>query len=438
MTPKYNAHILSVLPDGDQSRILAAVSGGPDSVAMLRMLIEAGVQAEIAHVHFHLRDADADADLEFVKALAEKFTLPLHVHHADTKAYAARNAISVQMAAREIRFRWFDTLLKERKLDYIALGHNRDDVGETILINLIRGTGIRGLAGMQAVQGERIRPLLAFSREDILLYLDEIGQDYRTDRTNLKTKYTRNKIRHRIIPLMEEINPSVKDSLAGNAQHFRDAALLLDKNIAEMRRKSVQQRGDGLVQIDIQSIPQDMRVFYLFEILQDYGFNYTQVSDILATETSGKTIESPEYRLQRDRLVLLLEDKKEKEVRGIHISEIPFELTTPLNIKGEIAIPDASFEKPGDANCAYLDYDKLSFPLILRRWTIGDRFKPLGMRGFKKISDFLIDDKVPVFLKEQVMVLESGGKIVWLVGYRIDERFKITEKTGRVLRLQKF
>lgn len=399
-----------------KDKILVALSGGADSVALLRLLLALGYVCEAAHCNFHLRGAESDRDETFVRQLCEEYQIPLHVIHFETEREAEERHISIEMAARELRYAWFEEVRRGYGITVIAVAHHQDDSVETLLLNLIRGTGINGLRGIQPKNGNIVRPLLCLNREEIIGYLQDIRQDYVTDSTNLQDEYTRNKIRLNLLPMMQEINPSVKESILKTAQHLNDAAVIYNKGIEEAKQRTLTEEG-----INIQALQKEpTSETILFEILHPLGFNASQVKDIYrALEgQSGKVFSSTGWQVVKDRELLLI-SPTQKAIKPV------------LEIKEHIYTKD--FIIPRDKNTACFDADKLLQPLSLRLWQYGDTFVPFGMKGKKKVSDYLTDRKFSLPRKEQQWVLCCGDDIIWLIGERTDNRFKVDEKTKKAL-----
>lgn len=410
---------------GIKDKVLVALSGGADSVALLRVLVALGYRCECAHCNFHLRGEESDRDEEFVRCLCKASDVLLHVKHFATEEYAHSHGVSIEMAARELRYAWFEELRKEREASVIVVAHHRDDSVETMMLNLIRGTGIHGLKGIQAKNGRVVRPLLQESRESIEEYLKFLGQDYVTDSTNLQDEYMRNKIRLNILPLMKELNPSVMESIFETGERLTEVAGIYqrDRNIAI--GKCVVKEDDDSCRMRIVDILSDIApASLLHEWLSPYGFHTAQEKDImrcLRDGQSGKRFCSKEWELLRDREELI--------VRRIEMQEeIP-----ELVIEEKFLTPD--FVIPFHKEIACIDADKLKEPLYIRRWRQGDKFVPFGMKGRKKVSDYLTDRKFSLYQKENQCVVCSGEDIVWLVNERSDNRYRVTEKTRRVLLL---
>ncbi len=407
--------------------VLVALSGGADSVALLRVLLALGYRCEAAHGNFQLRGEESDRDEQFVRALCNHLNVLLHTIHFDTSAYADAHRISIEMAARELRYDWFEQLRKERGLNVVAVGHHRDDNVETFLLNLVRGTGINGLTGIRPRNGFVVRPLLEVGHKDILQYLQEIQQEYVTDSTNLQDEYKRNQIRLDILPLLNRLNPSVSESIAETAARLADVARIYNKEMEAGKRRVLAQGSD---RIHIPTLLSEMVPHaLLFEILHPLGFHPLQVRDVwrsLFVAQPGKRFVSADWEVLRDRDFILIRRNKRKDAC------IP---KTVMNLVKRT--PD--FVIPKECSVACFDAEKLVLPLTMRKWQKGDRFVPFGMKGTKKVSDYLTDRKFSGFQKENQYVMCSQDKIVWVVGERSDNRFRVTEKTEWVLvvRLQK-
>ena len=401
-------------------KILVALSGGADSVALLYILHTAGYHCEAAHCNFHLRGEESDRDELFVRQLCKRTGIHLHTIDFNTTQYAKEKQISIEMAARELRYQWFEKIRKECQADVVAVAHHQDDSIETILLNLIRGTGITGLLGIRPRNGTIVRPLLCINREEIIRYLQNIGQDYVTDSTNLEDEYTRNKIRLNLLPLMQEINPSVKNSLIETSNHLNDVATIYNKVIDEAKTRIITPEG---IRIDA-LLDEPAPDAFLFETLHPLGFNSAQIKDIANSlhGQSGKQFVSKEWRVIKDRNLLLLETIQPEDGPAL-----PYQL-----IKEEREFtPD--FRIPREKETACFDADKLNEEIHCRKWQAGDTFIPFGMTGKKKISDYLTDRKFSISQKERQWVLCCGERIAWLIGERTDNRFRIDETTKRVV-----
>lgn len=406
---------------GKTDKLVVALSGGADSVALLRILLSLGYDCVAAHCNFHLRAAESDRDEDFVRKLCAGLSVSLEVVHFQTSDYARENSLSIEMAARELRYGWFDEIRKKYGATCIAVAHHRDDSVETFLLNLSRGTGINGLKGIMPKNGFIVRPLLEAGRDDILEYLKRIGQDYVTDSTNLEDIYTRNKIRLDIIPLFKQINPSFCESVFETAQRLADVAAIYRQAMnSSIERVMVSPDGMSIEKLLCEVSPQAV----LYEWLSPFGFNSSQIKDVMRSlkSTSGKMFFSNDWALLRDREQLLLRERNagEEDYR--------------LNVR--MFSVESGFEVPKCNNIAYIDADKLCGELKLRKWKSGDKFVPFGMKGFKKVRDYLRDRKLSLFEKENVMVVTSGEEIVWLVNERTDNRFRIDSKTVNVVEIE--
>ncbi|WP_073343384.1 tRNA lysidine(34) synthetase TilS [Bacteroides congonensis] len=402
------------------SKILIALSGGADSVALLCILHAAGYPCEAAHCNFHLRGEESNRDEQFVRQLCKKYGIHLHTIDFDTTRYAAEKHISIEMAARELRYNWFEEIRNQCRADVVAVAHHQDDSVETILLNLIRGTGITGLLGIRPRNGVIVRPLLCINREEIMRYLQSIGQDYVTDSTNLEDEYTRNKIRLNLLPLMQTINPSVKNSLIETSNYLSDVATIYNRYIEEAKTRIATTEGIRICELVKEPAPEAL----LFEILHPLGFNSAQIKDIVHSlhGQSGKQFSSKEWRVIKDREFLLLE-----KIQSEDKEELPFQI-----IKEEKEYT-SDFQIPRKKGTACFDADKLDETISYRKWRTGDTFIPFGMKGKKKVSDYLTDRKFSISQKERQWVLCCGERIAWLIGERTDNRFRIDETTRRVV-----
>lgn len=419
---------------GPKKRVLLTVSGGIDSMVLCHLFSAVRYPFAIAHCNFQLRGEEANGDEALVRTLEEAYGVTVFVKRFDTKAYAEQKGLSIQLAARELRYTWFEELRKEHKLDNIATAHHLNDNIETILINLTKGTGIRGLRGIPVKQGKIIRPLLFASREEIEAYAKENNIAYREDSSNASDKYTRNKIRHNIIPLLKEINPALEQTFGEKIELFTELEEMYTKSIGkETKQLFLQRRNDIYIPIlKLKKVKNAGSVLY--EYLKDYGYNNEQVEDILASVdgTPGKQFITTQGRIIKDRQFFILTKLPEQDITAKLINERDTEVVLgdrKLTIKkGEGIKPTP------DKSIAYLDAAKLEFPLIVRRWKQGDYFYPFGMKmKKKKLKKFFVDEKVSLADKENIWVVESGERIVWVAGYRIDERFKVSEQTKQTL-----
>ena len=420
-----------LLEHGD--KVLVAISGGADSVALLVALRKLGYACEAIHCNFHLRGEESNRDELFTKELCERLGVTLHIVHFDTKAYAVKRGFSIEMAAREQRYVAFEEHRKAISAQAIAVAHHRDDSAETLLLNLTRGTGIKGLRGIQPRNGNIIRPLLCVGRDEILDYLKWRGESYVTDSTNLTSDYTRNKIRLEVMPRLAEINPSILSTLAATAQRISDAERIYRHAIEEAIERV--KHGD---EIDIEALAKEPApATLLHEILSPYGFNSAQVDDIWNSMKSegGRQFHATGWIVIKDRKKLIIVQKN-----GVRQLDVILPANGCINTQqGRLAIARTMFngDIPKQSNIAYLDIDKLHMPLTLRHTRNGDRFAPFGMRGTKLVSDYLTDRKKSLIEKEkQLVVTDAKGEIVWVVNERPSARCCVSERTKEVLTLE--
>ena len=414
--------------------VVVGISGGADSVALLHILVSLGYKCIAAHCNFNLRGDESFRDEQFTIDFTKRLQVPLCKISFETNKYAQENRLSVEMAARELRYRWFEELLNTYDADAVAVAHHRDDSVETLLINLTRGSGLTGLTGIKPKNGNVVRPLLCVSREDIYAYIENNGLEYVTDSSNSSDIYTRNFIRLKVIPLLEEINPSVKASLARTANHLYDASLIYNHSIEEARRVIIQ--NNRLSISALLSFPAPATILY--EMLKPYGFSRTVCESIFTVldKDSGKIFYSSTHRLHKDRSDLLIDVLSGEDNRAYLINLEDDNVDLPVELKPEIVVIKEDYQIEKDKKFAYFDFDKLSFPLVLRHWQEGDWFVPFGMKGKKKISDYFSDKKFSLFDKEKTWLLCSGQDVIWIVGERTDNRYRIEKTTKRVLKLK--
>lgn len=419
-------------------RLLLTVSGGIDSVVLTELCRRAGFAFGIAHCNFQLRGEDSEGDEAFVRALAHHCGVEYHVRRFDTKRFAETEGISTQMAARELRYPWFEELRKTHRYDYILTAHHQDDLLETILLNLTRGTGLAGLHGILPKNGFIVRPLLFATRREISAFLTQQGLTWREDSSNASVDYVRNRLRHDVVPVLREINPRVSAAAAQLAERVRASETLLSEYCKGLEADILQTEGgtQRLFIAPLEKQPAGLEV--LARWLSGFGFRYLQAKKIWAARNgqTGQHFFSSTHTLTLDRGNWLISPIKEPNEISYALKEKDGEIVYTEGCIQWAAVTELDLEKNPDV--AYLNADALAFPLTLRLWRPGDWFCPLGMSGKrKKVSDYLVDVKVPRNLKERVYVLESEGKIAWLVGFRTDERFKISDKTAKITRFIK-
>jgi tRNA(Ile)-lysidine synthase len=422
-----------LIREGD--RILLAVSGGIDSMVMAHLFLQSGYNTGIAHCNFSLRGEESDKDEELVRQFASQHDLPFHTIKFATADYSKDNGLSIQMAARELRYNWFEKIMDEAGYDRLAVAHNLNDNVETFIINLVRGTGIAGLAGMKPLSNRIIRPLLFAPRREIAIFCSENQISYREDMSNEDTKYTRNKIRHKIIPVLMEINPSIEATLSETAERFAGINEIVNSYISEIREK-ISEEKDGLTSFSLaRLLPYFQNRTLLFELFKPYGITGVRLNDLVSI-IEGKTggqIFTNTHRIVKNRREIIISHEESTGHTFFNIADISDFLTIPVIESAYYEDASGSFEIPSDRFSACLDAGKLKFPMTIRNWKAGDRFFPLGMKQQKKLSDYFIDCKISLLEKENKLILESDGRIVWIIGDRIDNRFRITGSTKKVL-----
>ena len=415
------------------SRVLLTVSGGVDSMVMAHLFRSAGIISGIAHCNFRLRGKESDLDENLVRQYAMENDMPFYSIRFDTKAYASKKGLSVQMAARELRYKWFEETRTRNGYDLIAVAHNLNDNIETLIINLTRGTGLSGLTGIRPVSNRIIRPLLFATRTEIEACCKKNSIVFREDKSNAETRYTRNKIRHLIIPVLKEINPAIEKTLSETIARLRGADEIVEGYIRGLRESLAVNNGDNLTfRTDLL---ENLSKSILFELFSPFGLSGTQtddLTDVIKGRTGGQLF-TPSHRIIKDRnkiIVLSTEQVTSYTYRADNLEELK---GIPIIQSAEVVTLTESFVIPEDTSIACLDSDEITYPIIIRKWKKGDFFFPLGMRHKKKLSDFFIDKKLSLPGKEKVMVLESEGRIVWVIGHRIDGRFRIKSSTIKAL-----
>ena len=431
MFPKFKEHISNKMSFLKGKKLLLACSGGVDSVVLAYFCVAVDLDIALAHCNFSLRGEESDDDEDFVRELAIQLGVEVFIKSFDTRQYAETHRGSVQMAARELRYQWFDELLKTKGYDYILTAHHADDSLETFLINLSRGTGIDGLSGIPEVNEQVVRPLLPFSQEEILGYANSENIKWREDSSNESTKYLRNKIRHQIVPILKELHPTFLQNFLNTQNHLQQTNDLVVNHLTELKSGLFEQR-DGTIKIIIAELEQLQPMeSYLYGLFKDYGFTEWEDVKALLTAMSGKQMISKTHRLLKDRDCLILSEIKNRvsQTYPVYINGTPSGL--PIKLKLENV---KNLENQGQ-NVVFLDKEKLNFPLVLRNWEKGDYFYPFGMKGKKKLSKFFKDEKMDVISKEKQWLLCSDNKIVWVVGKRADERFKVEDSTQQIIKI---
>jgi len=439
MLSEFLDHIEKYQLVSETDKILLAVSGGIDSVCMAHLFHAAGFHFGIVHCNFKLRSKESDDDQKFVESIASAFKSKLFFREFDTRKYAAMKNISVQMAARELRYKWFEELATSEKYTRVAIAHNRNDVAETFLINLVRGTGLTGLSGIREKNGIFIRPLLFSTRKSIVHYAKSHEISYREDSSNADIKYQRNLIRNKIIPLLEKINPSFTDTILQETEIFRAVNTIYQSAINKIREELITSV-DEKVCININLLKKEnIPAPLVFELISPYGFGYAEAEKLLELldGESGKRFISGSHTMVKDRNYIIIE-KNQKEVREAdHLIESgAAEIESPIKISIKKFPNSKGLIIPASPFIATIDFDKLKFPLRLRHWQKGDFFVPLGLKGRKKLSDFFVDRKINLHDKKKIWLLCSEEKIVWVAGYQIDDRFKVTPDTRNIIQFR--
>lgn len=415
------------------SRLLLAVSGGLDSVALLHLCKEAKLDFAVAHCNFNLRGEESDADERFVKMLAKEMEAEVFSQNFDTEKYAEDKGLSIQMAARDLRYRWFEELRLQHKFDYVFTAHHANDDLETFLINLVRGSGLEGLSGIKTENNKVIRPLLQFSRKEIEAYAKQQQIKWREDSSNASTKYLRNKIRHEMVPLFEELNPEFLKSFLQTQSHLKESQDLVEDYISLIYPETVK-KGKLGYELDIaflQKIPNTKSVLY--QLLKSFGF--TEWNDVhnLLNAQPGKMVFSATHRLIKDREKLILTGlPSETHNQDFEIEENEEFVMLPI---GTFTFSEVKEIGEKAENCVYVDPELLEYPLVVRKWRKGDYFYPFGMKGKKKLSDFFKDKKLSLPEKENSWLLCSGKKIVWVINQRADRRFAIGSPDQKILKI---
>jgi tRNA(Ile)-lysidine synthase len=417
-------------------KILVAVSGGRDSMLLLWLLQQSEFALEIAHCNFQLRGAESDGDEALIRMFAAQYSIPLHVKRFNTLEYAEHNKVSIQIAARELRYNWFETLREQQSCSVIAVAQHRNDSVETVLFNLSRGTGLLGLQGILPKREDSrvVRPLLFLQSNEIIKLVKHYAIPFRDDSSNFSNKYARNKIRLDIIPELEKLNPDFISIMDDNIQRFRDSQELLTSFMNRLRNDILLPRSKDSWQMQKFEI-QKLSLNELYFVLEPYGFKKNVLQDVLDSldKESGRKFESENYILITDREEVIL-SKKTEEQDTVQIDgfgerivwndyQFSFEISEELTVVKE-------------KNTVQIDLDEIIFPLTIRSWVKGDVFQPLGMQGKKKLSDYFIQKKINILDKKRVPILVNGdGRIIWVVNYHVDERFKIRDNTQKVLKL---
>ncbi len=434
MTQKFRDHVSTYFPFLKKGRFLIACSGGLDSVVLVRLCHELELEFGIAHCNFKLRETESDEDESFVKILAGEIHSPFLNTHFETQVYAKEHQLSIQMAARALRYHWFDEIALEYQYDHILTAHHADDNLETFLINLSRGTGIDGLTGIPQINGKYIRPLLPFSRDEILGFAKKNKLLWREDSSNSSTKYLRNKLRHDVIPQLKSVNPTFLQNFTTTIGYLKQNNEFIQNQVHRLKEALFEYKEGDVIRISIRKLhgfgqPKTS----LYFLLKDFGFTAWDDIEHILTAQSGKQIFSTSYRLVKDREFLLLNPVTEDISDRVY--SIPEDDQMIMIPSGTLKFKEVDEISHGNLKTIFVDREKLKYPLIVRKWQEGDYFYPLGMNGKKKLSKYFKDEKLSLVAKERVWLLCSGNDIIWIINYRADNRFKIQPQTKQILKI---
>ena len=436
MLQKLSNHINNNLPILKDKKLLIAISGGVDSVVLAHLLSTLKFNISLAHCNFNLRPIECDLDEEFVKKLGKNLNTEVFTIHFNTTEFAKENKQSTQIAARNLRYDWFNELIDKHQFDYILTAHHADDNLETFLINLTRGAGLDGLTGIPEINGNIVRPLLKFSRNDILAFVKENNISWREDKSNASTKYIRNKIRHQILPVLKEINPSLLETFAKTTDHLKESQQIIEDKIDEVAIE-ITSTENNILKIDISKTEQlSNPKAYLYQLLKDYHFTeWNDVANLLSAQ-SGKKIITKTHTLLKDRSFLLLSKNISSNiVEKFFIEENVTEITNPIHLKIEEVTEIATENK----QTIYVNHQSLQFPLTLRKWQNGDFFYPSGMKGKKKLSKYFKDEKLSLLEKQNTWLLcNNNDDLIWVINHRKDNRFKVSSQTKHFLKISLF
>lgn len=438
MKQQLKSHIEKNLSFLVGKKLLIAISGGIDSVVLTRLFNDLKFDIGLAHCNFSLRGKESNKDETFVKTLGENLKLPTHTIKFDTNDYAASKGLSTQMAARELRYNYFNELCDEFGYEYVLTAHHQDDVLETFLINFTRGTGLEGLTGIPEVNGNIVRPLLPFNQNDLLLFASKNKLTWREDESNISLKYVRNRIRHKVIPVLKELNPSLLESFKSTTKNLQGSQTIVEQSISELKAKIIKESQDENLHIDIKELTTvKNKEVYLYELFKDFGFTaWDDISDLLSAQ-SGKQVFSKTHFLLKNRDELILGKISTSEETSVFIDSSTKKIDEPIALKFEkIDLKKSEISsKTDNPKEIIIDYDTLKYPLELRKWQKGDFFYPFGMLGKKKLSKYFKDEKFSAVDKQNAWILCSGNDIVWIVNHRMDDRFKISKNTTNAVKI---
>lgn len=433
MIEKFRNHLLNNFSFLEGKKLLLATSGGLDSMVMAHLFCSFSKTIALAHCNFKLRGQESDEDQKFVKEFAEQHSIPFFTTQFETSTFAKQHKQSIQVAARDLRYSWFYELVKIEKYDYIITAHQADDVLETFLINLIRGTGLEGLTGIPTQNNLVVRPLLPFSRLQLHEFALANTIAWREDSSNASNYYMRNKIRHELVPTIKEVNPNFLSTFQNTISYLSEAQNLVG-DASDLIYKKVVVEEENSIYIDINALKQQTNYkSYLYQWLSKYGFTAWEDLFNLVEAQSGKQVFASEYRIvkNRNQLIVSAINKEDTQIR-YYLHENQNEINIPLKLK----LSREFTSMKSNNSTIFVDENKLVFPLEIRKWKVGDTFRPSGMQGkSKKISKFFKDEKMSILEKETTWLLCSGSEIIWIIGIRQDERFKTTASTTNILQI---
>lgn len=432
MLNQFQIHLQNNFSYLKDKKLLLAISGGIDSMVLLHLFHKLEFDITVAHCNFSLRDAESDADEDFVKSTCKALKIPYYIQKFDTKQFASDYKLSIQLAARKLRYDWFSELLSEQKLDYVLTAHHLDDEIETFLINFTRGTGLEGLMGIPAKNENIIRPLLKFSREEIEIFAKENNIKWREDSSNSSNKYLRNKLRHDVVPILKELNPSFMNSFQNTLDNLKQSQSLVDDASRIVYRKVVQEE-ENQKKINISELKQlENYEAYLYQWLKPLGFTaWEDIYDLVEAQ-SGKQVFSADYLLLKDRNDLIVTTRDLGNQISYKIEKTNLQVNIPL----KLTLCNIGYISNLNSNCIFVDEDKISFPLTIRKWQEGDVFYPSGMQGKKKVSKYFKDQKFSLIDKQNQWLLCSNDEIVWIINQRADQRFLANDNTKNILKIE--
>lgn len=438
MLQKFKEHININFPFLKDKRLLIAISGGLDSIVLTQLLSSLNFDVTLAHCNFQLREKESDLDEEFVKNLSKKMSSQIFVKKIDTETYTKKHKLSTQIAARELRYNWFQELIKKYNYDYLLTAHHADDNLETFLINLTRGSGLEGFTGIPKINGNIVRPMLPFSRAEIQKYAEKNNIKWREDASNASTKYVRNKIRHKVIPILKELNPSLLETFAKTTENLQESQQIIEDRIEDVSLNIIKKDFSTsleMTKLNIEKINQlSNPKAYLYQLLK--GENFTEWNDVynLLSAQSGKQVFSKTHRLLKDRnfLILSKRDFSTALEKTFEIKESQSEIIKPIHL----TFKEVQEKTTENKRTIYLDKDLLKYPLTIKKWGNGEYICPIGMKGSKKISKFFKDLKYSLIDKENTWLLyNNNNEVIWIIGERQDRRFSITKNTKKTVKI---